>query len=62
MAKDTKLYISYNRVHQLVKESVERYRINDDFKPDLMIAIGGGGFIPARILVIYIFVYDNMTF
>ncbi|CAB4384523.1 PRTase-like protein [Rhizophagus irregularis] len=50
MAKDTKLYISYNRVHQLVKESVERYRINDDFKPDLMIAIGGGGFIPARIL------------
>ncbi|RIA98010.1 hypothetical protein C1645_751009 [Glomus cerebriforme] len=50
MAKDTKIYISYNQVHQLVKDSVERYRINDDFKPDLMIAIGGGGFIPARIL------------
>jgi hypoxanthine phosphoribosyltransferase len=50
MAKDTKLYISYNQVHQLIKDSVERYRINDDFRPDLMIAIGGGGFIPARIL------------
>jgi len=50
MAKDTKLYISYNQVHELVKDSVERYRINEDFKPDLMIAIGGGGFIPARIL------------
>jgi hypothetical protein len=52
MEKDTKLYISYNQVHQLIKDSVERYRINEDFRPDLMIAIGGGGFIPARILVI----------
>jgi hypoxanthine phosphoribosyltransferase len=61
MTKDTKIYISYNQVHQLVKDSVERYRINEDFKPDLMIAIGGGGFIPARILVIYIFLcYNSM--
>ncbi|CAG8651787.1 7099_t:CDS:2, partial [Scutellospora calospora] len=36
--------------HKLTREAVERYRINEDYKPDLMIAIGGGGFIPARIL------------
>lgn len=51
MVKDTKIYISYNQVHQLIKDAVERFHINDGFKPDLMIAIGGGGFIPARILV-----------
>ncbi|CAI2164540.1 3339_t:CDS:2 [Funneliformis geosporum] len=50
MVKDTKIYISYNQVHQLIKDAVERYQINEEFKPDLMIAIGGGGFIPARIL------------
>nr|CAG8471368.1 4550_t:CDS:2 [Entrophospora candida] len=50
MVKDTKIYISYNQVHQLIKDAVERFHISDVFKPDLMIAIGGGGFIPARIL------------
>ncbi|CAG8557332.1 689_t:CDS:2 [Acaulospora morrowiae] len=49
---DTKVYISYNQVHQLIKDAVEHYRINEDYKPDLMIAIGGGGFVPARILPI----------
>lgn len=42
-----KLYISYNHVHKLCQESAEKIK---HFKPDLMIAIGGGGFIPARIL------------
>ncbi|CAG8690447.1 36055_t:CDS:2 [Gigaspora margarita] len=50
MQNDDKIYISYNQVHKLTKEAVERYRINEIYKPDLMIAIGGGGFIPARIL------------
>ncbi|CAG8550183.1 2254_t:CDS:2 [Cetraspora pellucida] len=50
MQNDDKIYISYNQVHKLTKETVERYRINENYKPDLMIAIGGGGFIPARIL------------
>ncbi|SCW02859.1 LAFE_0F15852g1_1 [Lachancea fermentati] len=44
---DDKQYISYNNVHQLCQESAARIK---KFKPDLIIAIGGGGFIPARIL------------
>lgn len=43
-----KLYVTYNDVHNLCKESAER--LLEDFKPQLMIAIGGGGYIPARIL------------
>lgn len=35
-------------MHNLCKESAER--LLADFEPQLMIAIGGGGYIPARIL------------
>ncbi|KAH3900298.1 hypoxanthine phosphoribosyltransferase SCDLUD_003270 [Saccharomycodes ludwigii] len=45
--QDDKQYISYNNVHQLCQVSAERIK---KFKPDIIIAIGGGGFIPARIL------------
>lgn len=43
-----KVYLTYNQVHQLCQESA--LRILNDFKPNLMIAIGGGGYVPARIL------------
>ncbi|KAL2265996.1 hypothetical protein VTJ83DRAFT_5348 [Remersonia thermophila] len=43
-----KIYVTYNDVHKLCQESAPH--ILDKFKPQLMIAIGGGGFIPARIL------------
>lgn len=39
---------SYNQVHKLCQESADR--ILNEFKPNLMIAIGGGGYVPARIL------------
>ncbi|KAG7919613.1 hypothetical protein KL905_003478 [Ogataea polymorpha] len=42
-----KRYISYNNVHQLCQRAAETLKPLD---VDLMIAIGGGGFIPARIL------------
>ncbi|CDK29197.1 unnamed protein product [Kuraishia capsulata CBS 1993] len=42
-----KMYISYNNVHQLCQEAAEKIK---PMKPDLIVAIGGGGFIPARIL------------
>ncbi|CAN6662684.1 xanthine phosphoribosyltransferase 1 [Trichomonascus vanleenenianus] len=42
-----KVYISYNNVHKLCQEAAETIK---DFNPNLMVAIGGGGFIPARIL------------
>ncbi|SMN19641.1 similar to Saccharomyces cerevisiae YDR399W HPT1 Dimeric hypoxanthine-guanine phosphoribosyltransferase [Maudiozyma saulgeensis] len=44
---EEKQYISYNNVHQLCQLAAERIKT---FKPDYIIAIGGGGFIPARIL------------
>ncbi|KAJ4305300.1 hypoxanthine-guanine phosphoribosyltransferase [Kalmusia sp. IMI 367209] len=43
-----KIYVTYNQVHKLCQNSAER--ILDDFKPQLMVAIGGGGYVPARIL------------
>ncbi|KAK2602024.1 hypoxanthine-guanine phosphoribosyltransferase [Conoideocrella luteorostrata] len=43
-----KIYVTYNEVHQLCRKSANR--ILSEFQPQLMIAIGGGGFIPARIL------------
>lgn len=43
----TKMYITYNNIHQLCQETSEKIKA---FKPDLIIAIGGGGFIPARML------------
>ncbi|KAJ2768610.1 hypoxanthine-guanine phosphoribosyltransferase [Coemansia nantahalensis] len=47
---DNKLYISYNQIHQLIDDAVGRFDLGDSYNPDLIIAIGGGGFIPARIL------------
>ncbi|KAH6645154.1 phosphoribosyltransferase-like protein [Truncatella angustata] len=43
-----KIYITYNDVHKLCQESA--VNILKDFEPQLMIAIGGGGYVPARIL------------
>ncbi|QIW94923.1 hypothetical protein AMS68_000441 [Peltaster fructicola] len=43
-----KLYVTYNQVHKLCQSSAEQ--ILTTFKPNLMVAIGGGGYVPARIL------------
>jgi hypoxanthine phosphoribosyltransferase len=47
MSSEDKMYISYNNVHQLCQETAAKIK---EFNPDLIIAIGGGGFIPARML------------
>ncbi len=48
-----KRYFSYRQIHRTVKDLARR--INDDgFDPDLIVAIGTGGFIPARILKTFI--------
>ncbi|KAL9597335.1 MAG: hypothetical protein Q9219_005201 [cf. Caloplaca sp. 3 TL-2023] len=39
---------NYQQIHKLCQASAER--ILNEFKPNLMIAIGGGGYVPARIL------------
>ncbi|KAJ9299295.1 hypothetical protein DTO271G3_2917 [Paecilomyces variotii] len=43
-----KVYVTYNQVHKLCQKSAEK--ILNEFHPNLMIAIGGGGYVPARIL------------
>ncbi|KAK3342680.1 phosphoribosyltransferase-like protein [Neurospora tetraspora] len=43
-----KLYVTYNDVHNLCREVAPK--ILETFNPQLMIAIGGGGYVPARIL------------
>ncbi|KAK0388092.1 hypothetical protein NLU13_4336 [Sarocladium strictum] len=43
-----KVYVTYNDVHKLCQESAPK--LLADFQPQLMIAIGGGGYVPARIL------------
>jgi len=43
-----KTYVTYNEVHKLCQESAEK--ILNEICPNLIIAIGGGGYVPARIL------------
>ncbi|KAF2748001.1 hypoxanthine guanine phosphoribosyltransferase [Sporormia fimetaria CBS 119925] len=43
-----KTYVTYNQVHKLCQEAAPK--ILDEFRPNLMVAIGGGGYVPARIL------------
>lgn len=43
-----KLHFSYEQIHQLVEELAPK--IADTFQPEIIVGIGGGGFVPARIL------------
>jgi hypoxanthine phosphoribosyltransferase len=43
-----KLYVTYNDVHHLCQTSAPA--LLHPLRPDLIIAIGGGGYVPARIL------------
>lgn len=47
-----KLYISYNFVHKLCRDGAKEILANG--KPDVIVAIGGGGFIPARIIRLFL--------
>ena len=48
-----KLYFSYRQIHKTVKVLAERIRA-DRYDPEVIVAIGTGGFIPARILKTFI--------
>ena len=50
---DNALYVSYNTVHKLVKSLSERL-LDSGYDPEVIVAIGSGGFIPARILKTFI--------
>ncbi|KAF5316680.1 hypothetical protein D9619_006226 [Psilocybe cf. subviscida] len=42
-------HVTYNDIHNLIRTSTPQ--IITDFDPDLLVAIGGGGFFPARVMV-----------
>ena len=44
-----KLYIPYNTIHKTVKK-LAREILDSGYDPDVIVAIGTGGYIPARIL------------
>jgi len=46
---DGKYFLSYEHIHLSVRYLADRIR-ESGFTPDLIVAIGSGGFIPARIL------------
>lgn len=48
-----KLYLSYNQIHDTIKNIAGRIR-DDGYTFDHMIAIGTGGFIPARMMKTFI--------
>lgn len=48
-----KLYVSYEEVHELVRNLAGRM-IESGYDPDVIVAIGSGGFIPARIMKTFI--------
>jgi len=48
MSAPVRKYITYNDVHKMCQASAPQ--ILEDFQPNLLIAIGGGGYVPARIL------------
>ena len=47
------LYLSYRQIHRTVKSIAQQIE-TDGFDPDIIVAIGTGGFIPARILKTFI--------
>jgi hypoxanthine phosphoribosyltransferase len=53
MANPTKLHFSYNQIHRTVAALAREIQASG-FDPDVTVAIGTGGFIPARILKTYL--------
>ena len=50
---DGKYYLSYEQIHATIRNLADRIRA-DGFDPDVIVAIGTGGYIPARILKTYL--------
>lgn len=50
---------TYEDIHVLIRDISNKVR--DEFNPDLMVAIGGGGFFPARVLRTFLKKKDEAT-
>ncbi|KAI0320866.1 PRTase-like protein [Amylostereum chailletii] len=53
------LAVTYNEVHRSLRSAADKIR--DEFNPDVLIAIGGGGFFPARVLRTFLKNPDTKT-
>jgi hypoxanthine phosphoribosyltransferase len=53
MEHSEKVYLSYRQIHETVRQLARRVE-EAGFDPDVIVAIGSGGFIPARILKTFI--------
>lgn len=53
MSETEKIYLSYNEIHKTIKELTGRIK-ESNYDPEVMVAIGTGGFIPARICKTFI--------
>ena len=51
IVEQEKLHYSYDDITNLIKNNIQKIK---EFDPDYIIAIGGGGLIPARIIRNYI--------
>ena len=58
MDQSDKYYLSYRQIHETVKQLARRIEAAG-FDPDVVVAIGTGGFIPARILKTFISMWMN---
>lgn len=50
---EDKYYLSYNQIHRTIRKLTEEIK-GSGYNPDLIVAIGTGGFIPARIIKTFI--------
>ena len=66
-AADGRVYFSYAQIHEAITSLANEVQA---FKPDIIVAIGGGGFVPARmlrtivkvpILAVSLELYDDAT-
>ena len=46
-----KIFYTYNNIHNIIHNSIDSLK---EYNPDVIVAIGGGGLIPARIIRSYI--------
>ncbi|MDY7028529.1 MAG: phosphoribosyltransferase [Spirochaetota bacterium] len=53
MAGPEKIYFTYNDIHKTIKKMAAQIE-SAGYEPELMVAIGTGGFIPARMLKTFI--------
>ena len=53
MSSEEKIFFTYNQIHKTIRKVAEDIK-KSGYDPDLIVAIGTGGFIPARIIKTYL--------